>query len=352
MKILIIKLSAIGDVIHTLPALNALRKHDPEAKITWLVEAAAAPLIVGHPALDRVLVSHRKSWADAILGRGSGSRKNAFKEACSFIRDLRKTRYDLIIDFQNLLKSGFMVGLARGGRKVGFAKGMQRNEGAHLFYNQRVAPVSMEIHAIERYQMLLKAIGVAAEAIDYQIPVSDSDKDHVSRLLKDTGIEKDQRLVAINPMARWETKLWRPERFAQVADRLLKTDHVKVVFTGGAADRDAIDAILAMMKAPAVNLAGRTSLKELAALYSRADLLISTDTGPMHLAAAMETPVVALFGPTAPWRTGPYGDHHQVLFSKDPCAPCFKRTCETNLCMAQITVEHVWKAVATVLKIG
>lgn len=153
-------------------------------------------------------------------------------------------------------------------------------------------------------------------------------------------------------MARWETKLWRPERFAQLVDRLVAERQAEVVFTGGDADRDAINDILRMINAKAINLAGRTTLKELAALYSRADLLISTDTGPMHLAVAMETPVVALFGPTAPWRTGPYGKHHQVLFSKDPCAPCFKRTCETNLCMTQITVEQVWKAVATVLKIG
>ena len=351
MKILIVKLSAIGDVIHTLPALIALRGHYPEAEITWLVETTAAPIIDGHPALDQILISRRKEWVDAILHQDGKARKIALKEAFGFIQKLRQNRYDIIIDFQNLFKSGVLVGLVRGRRKVGFDKGMQRNEKAHHFYNRRVPPVSMEIHAIERYLTLLEAIGVKDKRIAYQIPVSDTDIHEVDRLLTDAGVGKNEKLVAINPMARWETKLWKPERFAQVAEQLVATGQIKVVFTGGAADRDKLDAILSMMNNQAVNLAGRTSLKELAALYMRAELLISTDTGPMHLAAAVETPVVALFGPTAPWRTGPYGDQHQVIFSKDPCAPCFKRTCDTNLCMDHITVDEVLKAVATILKI-
>jgi len=352
MKILIVKLSAIGDVIHALPALNALRNHYPEANITWLVEAAAAAVIADHPALDQVVISRRKEWGDAIFGKSCSERKQALKAAFGFIRELRQTRYDLIIDFQNLLKSGFMAGLARGDCKVGFDKGMQRNEKAHFFYNRRVSPVSMEIHAVERYLMLLEAIGIKAKEISYQIPVSDAHQNMIDQLLAKEGVDKNQPLVVINPMARWETKLWRPERFAQVADYLLGAAQVKVVFTGGAADRDKVDVILSIMKKKAVNLAGHTSLKELAALYRRAELFISTDTGPMHLAAAMGTPVVALFGPTAPWRTGPYGDGHRVIFSKDPCAPCFKRACDTNLCMAHITVDEVLKAVGSLLKIG
>ena len=152
MKILIIKMSAIGDVIHTLPALNALRQHFPEANITWLVEEAAADLVVGHPALDRVIVSCRKRWAKALL---AGPRKEALKAAGAFLRALRDTRYDVILDFQALLKSGVMVALARGGRKIGFDRGMAHMEHSYLLLNERIPPVSMEIHALVRNLMML-----------------------------------------------------------------------------------------------------------------------------------------------------------------------------------------------------
>jgi 3-deoxy-D-manno-octulosonic-acid transferase/heptosyltransferase-1 len=343
-KILIVKLSAIGDVIHTLPALNALREHYPHAHITWLVEAAAADLIIGHKALNRVIVSKRKRWIHQLKGP---QRSTALSEIRRFWRELRDTRYDIVIDFQALLKSGLLVWLARGRRKIGFDKGMQHQEYSYLFLNERVPPVDMEVHALTRGLMLLKAIGIESKTIVYDVPVSDEVRSRVGTLMAAHGIDGTRPLVAVNPVALWETKLWRNDRFALLADRLIDECGADVVFTGGGDDRPVIEEIRRMMTLPSIDFSGRTTLTMLAALYQRSALLVTTDTGPMHLAAAVGTRVVALFGPTAPWRTGPFGDGHQVIRTEPPCSPCFKRRCDEHRCrcMTDIDVAQVAAAV-------
>lgn len=345
MNILIVKLSAIGDVIHTLPALNALRRHYPEAHITWLVEEAAADLVRGHRALDRVLVSRRKHWLRELKGPG---RTQSLAEMRDFIRALRDTRYDLIIDFQALLKSSVLIALARGRRKVGFGPGLEHQEHSYVFLNERIPAVAMEIHALDRGLMLLEAIGIPRGKITYDLPVGEKENRAVDALLERCGIDAARPLVAVNPVAKWETKLWPPAGFARLADQLIDRCGVQVVFTGSARDHATIADILLRMQLPAVNLAGKTSLKTLAALYQRCRLLISTDTGPMHLGCAAGIPVVALFGPTAPWRTGPYGKAHQVIRAGVSCSPCFKRICplSTGKCMAQISVQQVFDTAA------
>jgi heptosyltransferase I len=348
LNILIVKLSAIGDVIHTLPALNAIRAHYPRAHITWLVETAAADLVIDHRALDRVIVSHRKRWIRELAGPG---RRQAMVEIRDFWRELRDTDYDIIIDFQGLLKSALPVWLARGKRKIGFDRGMQHQEHSYLFLNERIPPVDMEVHALTRGLMLLNAIGIDTPAVVYDIPVSERDSGHVKSMLAACGMDGSRPLVAINPVALWETKLWLNHRFAALADRMVGEAGVDVVFTGGSGDRETIEAIRGMMTEKAADLSGRTTLSMLAALYQQAALLVTTDTGPMHLAAAVDTPVVALFGPTAPWRTGPYGQGHKVVRTAPPCSPCFKRQCDIHQCrcMCDITVEQVLAAVWSIL---
>jgi heptosyltransferase-1 len=345
-NILIVKLSAIGDVVHTLPALNAIRKAYPEARITWLVEEAAHDLVKGHPALDRVLVSKRKRWLKELQ---SPSFLSATKEVHGFIKELRDTYYDMILDFQALLKSGILIALSRGKRKIGFGKGLEHMEYSYLFLNERVPAVSMECHALSRGLMLLNALGISTPEVEYKLPVSNHDRQKVDDLLQRYGLVNPGRFVVVNPVAKWESKLWSNRKFAQLAGRLIAQYDVRVVFTGSSEDRRAIDQIKADMGEPAVNLAGETTLKMLAALYEKADVVVSTDTGPMHLAVAVGTPVVALFGPTAPWRTGPYGSGHQVVTAGQACAPCFKRHCTTRDCMALISVDQVIDAVSRII---
>jgi 3-deoxy-D-manno-octulosonic-acid transferase/heptosyltransferase-1 len=344
-NILIVKLSAIGDVIHTLPALNAVRNYYPNANITWLVEEDAAPLVQGHEALDRVIVSKRKRWLKALR---SLSFLNTVQEVCGFIKALRDTRYDMILDFQALLKSGILIALARGQRKIGFGKGLEHMEHSYIFLNEHIPAVYMEIHALSRGMVLLNAVGIPTNEVEYKLPVSEHDRKNIDELMKQLGINGVKSLVAINPVAKWETKLWPNKKFAELADMLIDQYDMKIVFTGGIKDYSIIQAITSSMKGRAINFAGKTTLTELAALYKKAALVISTDTGPMHLAAAMGTPVVALFGPTAPWRTGPYGRGHQIITAGLECSPCFKRRCETTDCMYQISMDQVLNGVKKV----
>jgi heptosyltransferase-1 len=345
-NILIVKLSAIGDVIHTLPALNAIREAYPEARITWLVEEAAYDLVKGHPSLDRALVSKRKRWLKKLR---SPLFLSAMTEVYGFIKELRDTHYDMIIDFQALLKSGILIGLARGTRKIGFGRGLEHMEYSYLFLNERVPAVSMEYHALTRGLMLLNALGISAHEVEYKLSVSDHDRQKVDDLLQQYGLVNPGGFVAVNPVAKWESKLWSNRKFAQLADRIVAQYDARVVFTGSFEDRQTIHRIQEGMKAPAVNLAGETTLKMLAALYAKANVVVSTDTGPMHLAVAVGTPVVALFGPTAPWRTGPYGSGNQIVTARQACAPCFKRHCPVCDCMALISVDQVFDAVSKII---
>lgn len=346
-NILIVKLSAIGDVIHTLPALNALREHWPNARITWLVEEEAAELVSGHPALDRVLVSRRKRWA---RGLKSGQWRNHLKAVNSFIRDLRDTHYDMIFDFQAALKGAMLIAPAHGRKKIGFGPGMQHQEHSYLVLNTRVPMVSMEIHALERGLLLLEAMGVPYGKIVYNLPITPTARQQAARLLAGHTSHRNGIQVAINPVAKWETKLWLAERFANLADRLVEEHHAAIFFTGGPEDGTEIETIQSMMRHSSANLAGRTTLIELAAVYEQMECVISTDTGPMHIAAAVEKPVVALFGPTSPQRTGPYGTQHRVVCAAVQCRPCFKRSCDSGGCMLEISVSDVMNAVSDLFK--
>ena len=346
-NILIVKTSAIGDVIHTLPALNALRRKYPESRIDWLVEEAAADVVIGHRALDAVLVSRRKAW---IRDLKQGRVLAAYRGFAGFVKKLRVTEYDLLIDFQGLLKSGIFVGLARAKRKVGFGKGMEHAECSYLFLNEPIPPVNMDQHAAIRELLLLKAIGIESEEIVFDLPVGEEQRERIGQLLAAEGIDPAKPLVAINPMTTWETKHWRNDRFARVADALLDKG-IAVVFSGGPQDVRGIEEIRGAMVGKAASLAGRTTLKELAALYERVAVLITTDTGPMHLAAAAGAPVVALFGPTAPWRTGPFGEGHRILRADIACSHCLKRQCDRDHgSMTQITVDQVVQAALAVSK--
>ncbi len=335
MHILIIKLSAIGDVVQTLPAFEAIKKIYPESKVTWVVEEAAADILAGHPLVDRLLVSRRKTWTGMLknpltLAKGLSS-------IIRFIRELRTTRYDIAIDFQGLFKSGALIGLARAKRKIGFGGG---REFSSLFLNERLPAYDIEKHALERYLDVARYLGARDPAPTCALPI-ERELAIMRRRTADIR-EGGQPLIVINPVARWKTKLWPEQNFAALADRLAVEKKATIIFTGSPADRPVNQRIISVMKQSAVNWAGETTLKELAALAALSDLVITTDTGPMHLATAAGAKVLALFGPTAPWRTGPYGPSATVVRTGIGCSPCFKRKCDDDIrCMEGITVGEV-----------
>ena len=338
-SILIIKLSAIGDVVHTLPFLEVIRENFPKARIDWVVEEASSQIIEGHRAIDHVIVSHRTSWQKQLFsGRESLAALIGIRR---FLRELRAETYDLVIDLQGLLKSAVLLGLSRGRRKVGPSWG---KEGSRLFLTEPPFFVDADLHAVEKYLKAAEYLECDRTSWKGDIPIREADKRTITKLLHDNEVE-GKVLVAINPMAKWTTKLWETEKFSALADRLQKELSCQVVFTGSKQDREEINGIIRRMDEKPWNLTGQTHLKELAYLYSRCQLLISTDTGPMHIAASMGCPVVALFGPTAPWRTGPYGSGHTVIRQEMACSPCLKKKCEVLGCMKDITVDRVFGAV-------
>lgn len=343
MRILIIKLSSLGDVIHTLPALSTLREAFPQAHISWLVEPESAELLFEHPALDQVLLLPKKRW---VCEASSVFRWPALgKELRHFVHELRAHRYDIVLDFQGLLKSGVLAGLVRAKRKIGFTPGKERGD---IFLNEKVAYPVERLHAVRRYLMLIEHLACAPSTPSFSIAVGQQHRNRVMALLGQYRISLRQPLVLLHPGTRWESKLWKQEYWATLGD-LLQKNNTQVVFTGSAEDRALVGKIRAEMRAPSVTTAGELSLKELAFLQSRAEVMVTPDSGPMHLAVAMGTPVVALFGPTDPDLTGPFGNAKSVISKTLSCRPCFKRRCTTNECMHQISVQEVWERVNATL---
>lgn len=343
-RILIVKLSAIGDVIQTLPMLAALRAEFPRAGIDWVVEEDARELLEGHPALNRVIVSRRKAWQREIFQRGRLSA--SLKEIKDFIRELRAREYDWVIDVHGILKSGVVVGLSRGKRKIGFRRSPKiADEGNYFFTRERYRPLDIERHAVERYLDLIAQLGVPVEPVSLTYECGGEARRRAEDLLFGAG-SVGRPLVAIHPVAKWATKQWPAGNFVEVAEKLGQTG-ASVVFTGSPGDFPVTEEMVkrASKHGRVLNLAGKTNLRELAAVFSAADLVLSTDTGPMHLAAAVGAPLVALFGPTAPWRTGPYGKGPTVLRKDIGCSPCFKKSCPTMECMKSISVRDVMEAV-------
>jgi lipopolysaccharide heptosyltransferase I len=325
-EILVIKPSSLGDIIDALPAVGAIRRHFPSARISWLVKSEWAAVLTGHPAIDEVIAVPFR-WG-AIF---------------QLIRAVRKRPFDLVVDLQGLLRSA-LLGYATGASvRIGFAAA---REGAPRFYTNRVSIPEGVVHAVDRYRRVAKTLGCDVETIGFDIPSSVEIARNTDRLLTGEGLSGSAPFVLIHPTARWESKKWEPARFSELADGLAREKKLPIVFVGSKGEKEEIDLILGKMKQPAINVAGKTTLPELAELIRRAAFFICNDSGPMHLAAAVGTPVVALFGPTDPRKIGPYGTGHTVIRKEVGCSGCSRNRCvRGNECMKAISVDEVVQAI-------
>jgi heptosyltransferase-1 len=337
-KLLLVKMSALGDVVMTLPALAAIKERYPGAALDWLVEPAAAGLLAGHPALNRVLVSPRPVLKKLV---STGRLVSARRLFGKFRQELRQTDYDVVLDLQGLFKSGLMVGLARGRRKIGFARA---REGSHFFLNEKMPPYDPERHAVRRY--LDAAVYLGAAAPEPGRPYFKPPEPARQRAEALLGPAAGSDPVLLNPGAKWATKRW-PLAHWQVLARRLAREKVKLVVTGGPEDAAAAESITdAAGPGAALNLCGRTSLPELAAIMARTRLVVTADSGPLHLAAAVGAGGLALFGPTRPQRTGPWGGDFEILQPARPCLGCLKKKCPQP-CLAELAPETVWARLTT-----
>ncbi|MGA1795411.1 MAG: lipopolysaccharide heptosyltransferase I [bacterium] len=346
MDILIVKLSSLGDVIHCLPCLEALREGFPGARIDWVVEEQNAGILEGHPHIDRLIILSRKSWIKAPWRI-----RKVSSEIKGFLGTLRQREYDMVIDFQGLFRSGLIVGMSRGKRKIGFDRVREK---ASLFYNEKVTLSTLDQHAVTRYLEIPRYLGVHVDEPRFFLPSSEKDEDTVNRLLEDIKINTNEnnKIIFINPNARWSSKIWPWEHFRELV-RILSDNGYLVLLIGGPGDKDSMEQAFQGLCDKVYNLAGKTSLKSLAALFRRGCCLVTNDSGPMHLAVAVGLPVIALFGPSHPLRTGPFGweegKRSRVLTGNAPCAPCYRRNCSDQDCLKGISVHQVVQALEDLL---
>ncbi len=334
-RILLIKPSSLGDIIHALPVLYALRDQYRDAKIDWLVNDGFASMIRDLPAIDNVILFERKRYSK--IGRNWEATTGFLR----FLKELRARNYDLVIDLQGLFRSGFMAFATGARERVGFAGA---REGAGFFYNHRVPDASCDVHAVDRNLSLVTALGCPDGDARFDLALVDAELDIAKRLLDGVGIQHDERFVAVLPGARWETKRWAPERFVELID-LLDRDGVRCLLLGGPDERDLCRQIADGASTSTSNLAGRTSLRELAAVLNHAAAVLTHDSGPMHIADALGRPLVAICGPTNPARTGPYHQRSGVVQTDLPCVPCYLKSLRQcpydHECMRTIGVATV-----------
>lgn len=333
-RILFIKPSSLGDIVHALPTFAALRARYPKAQITWLVKQEWASLVERVEDLDRVWPVH--PGVTGWVGEAPG---------------LRREEFDLAVDLQGLFRSGAMAWLAGCPIRIGFTNA---REGSPIFYTDRVVVPTQDMHAVDRYLLIAEALGALHQATPrFVFQDRKADREAVSVLLKKHGLSADRPWIAFNVSARWPTKRWPLASFAAVADRLMADGLGPIAVIGGPADRnDALEVAGLMRRKPTV-LTGETAPGLLPALLRTAAVMVTNDSGPMHVAAAVGTPVVALFGPTSPVRTGPYGRGHHVLQTRVACSPCFRRRCSNPdrlACLTGVTSEQVVEAVQRVFE--
>lgn len=341
MRILIVKLGAIGDVVHTLPAVAALRAHLPTAHLAWAVErGGAARLLAGTPVVDEVIELNLRGWRKSLMNLETQL------EIRQAMHRLRQQGFDLALDFQGLLKSAMVARLARIPRRIGFCRAALREPAAALMMNELVE-VDDRQHIIRKHLQLVAHLGVPFPArYEFPIALSDTDRRFAAARVEETG----GAYAILNPGGGWPTKLWSPAGFGAIADRLWQEFGIHSFITFGPGEEEMAGAVAAAAgSGHAEPLA--SSLKEFLALAGRARLFLGGDTGPMHLAAAAGAPIVTIFGPTTATRNGPFDEADVVVerFDLDCRTDCYRRRCGHTSCM-KIPVETVWQGVVKRLK--
>jgi lipopolysaccharide heptosyltransferase I len=331
-RILISRLSAVGDCILTLPLANAVRAHFPRAFIGWVVQGGPATLLEGHPAVDQLIVV-KKGW----LGSPA--------EFAAVRRTLRSLQFDITLDPQSLSKSAIAAWLSGAPRRIGLARPIGR-ELAPLLNNQVLTPRTT--HVVERQLELLRPLGIATGPARFDIPVRPEARRFVQRYLDDFHLKNGY--AVINPGAGWDSRLWPPDRYGRVARFLGETHRLpSVVAWSGAREQEWAETIVTRSGGHAL-LGPATTLPQLAALMASTRIFVGSDTGPLHLAAAMGAPCVSLHGTTEPKISGPYGQGHQVVQAFYQEGSSRERRKADNRAMRAITVEMVCEACVRVLR--
>jgi heptosyltransferase I len=355
-NILLIKLSAVGDVVHTIPVLNKLRARYPKARLDWLTTPPIAELLRHNPAITGVIEFARDEWS-------APWRAKPFVSYVRLARQLRAKRYDLVVDVHGQLRTALLT-LATGAPvRIGFDRPRASvwaasprsfpantrkhawqgaREGSWLAYTHHIPVPTLDLHAVDRYLNFGPILGFADGPADFSFPIPSSASARVASLLRRHQVG-DGGLVVLAPGTIWETKHWGSDKFAEVARHFLRQGR-NVVLIGSPRERAVCEDVVQLAPG-SVNVAGETTLSELAALIGRSMICVTNDSGPMHLAVALERQVVSVFGPTDPIWIGPYHRPGAVAQAALPCMPCYLRRLErcahAHACMREVSAGAV-----------
>ncbi len=331
-NVCLVKPSAFGDVVQTLPLLPALRERFPGARLSWVVNAGLVDLVAGHPCLDEAIPFDRKAgWA----------------ANWQFLRELRRRRFDLVLDLQGLLRSAVMTWATRAPLRLGLETS---RECAHLACHATLPGTGKIVPAHERYWRVAEAFGVEGGRRPTTVAFSEDDSRWVTERLRPLP----PPYLAVHAGARWATKRWPVERFATVATKAARGHDFSVVLVGGPDERETSRDLARTIErlhpeGRVLDLTGGTSLVQLTALLAEADVMLTNDSGPMHLAAGVGTPVVGVFTCTSAVRSGPPGGEHELVSTHLPCAASYNKRCPHRgnahqACFDELTAERVWAA--------
>ncbi|MBI4402276.1 MAG: glycosyltransferase family 9 protein [Nitrospirae bacterium] len=357
-NILVIKLRYIGDVLLATPVLRALRDRFPAARLTMAVNRGTEDILKWNPDLNEVLVVDRGGPA----------------ASARFLQEIRRRRFDCVVDLTDGDRSALLARLSGAPVRIGFN---EEHRWRGLLYTSVVNTASQVVHRVEHDLEAIRALGIEPKASPLVLHTSQQDEEEAARILEEVGVggargpvagdplpgcvqrvwgatgdgPPPTRIVLLQPGARYWFKAWPPDRFAELADRLVDACGCRVLVGGDTRDRDVAEAIRARARSSPAVLAGRTTILQLAAVLKRCALFVGNDNGPMHMAAALGTPVVALFGPSNPAEWGPRGQRTEVLYKGLDCRRCFHSTCERGeeSCMRQISVDEVFAAARRLL---
>jgi heptosyltransferase-1 len=357
-RILLIKPSALGDVVHTIPVLVKLRARYPHAQIDWLITPENAEVVRHHPALSNVVLFARRDFSKR------GHRWRALLAFRDLLKQIRRAKYDLVVDMHGQVRSAFFTLISGARVRIGFDRPIKRSltvsaehdlrnvpshgwrgarEGSWIAYTHRISIPTLDVHAIDRYLWVAPLLGLDDDPPDLTMYLSSETIRNVDRLLEEHGVPASKPLVVFVPGTIWETKHWTIEGFAGVAREFLR-DGFAVALAGTKRDEQRCQQIAAAAPG-ACDLSGKTTPAELAALIRRAEVAVTNDSGSMHVAASLGKPMVSVFGPTNPVHIGPYERPESVVRVDLPCSPCnYRRLSQCpfdHACMKQVTSEMV-----------
>lgn len=341
-NVLIVLLGAIGDVVRGLPLAVRMKRAWPETKITWAVEPKSADIVRGHAAIDEVLLFDRPK---------------GFREFRRFLREVRSRRFDVTLDLQRHLKSGVTSRASRARRRIGFHR-ENAKELNWIFNNQHIPFADDTLPKVQHYQLFGDMLDLPPlKPLEFDLPMAERNRaeELIAAACEDQEMDvpPPEKRVGLLIGGSWESKRWPPERFRELAAQLNRELQFSCFLLGAPAETSIAHQVqLGPGAVPIANLAGKTTLPELAAVIAVMNFVVGGDCGPMHMAAAIGTPAISLWGPTDPIRTGPYGSESLILSSPIGCAPCYRRKCPglDKLCMFDIPSEAVMARVQQLLR--